>query len=426
MSAPAGSARSTTPQGVDFAQRGQLLTDTLARVQGAVARDARRARRRRRSRSDDDLLRAQAVAAGRRADVDRGHAARPQPRAPRATTATAGSRSWARRSRASPRARDGSARRGAPPGAIPPTCRCRRRCACERDDDGRPDLARSMATGARARRRGRDRHHRDVARVRARPAPTTPAVTRRIAGASTRRVSQEYGLTVLTPFDDYPIHQTSLPVAHPAIGDPNHYDRFWFNGYTEDFYFAAGMAVYPNRGIIDAAFAVVHDGVQRSVFASGRIPIDRGETRIGPLTIEVVEPLRVTRVVADAADLGIDADVTFTDAHRSRSRSRARRSPRARRRCMDSTRMTQWGHWSGRITTGGSRRRDRAHATAPRTGRGGCAQSARRRRRAPEIDVAADLLPVGADQLGRLLHALPLLRARQRRPVGRAARPCST
>ena len=81
------------------------------------------------------------------------------------------------------------------------------------------------------------------------------------------------------------------------------------------------MAVYPNRGIIDGAFAVVHDGVQRSVFASGRIPEDRSQTRIGPLTIDVVEPLRVTRVRVDAADLGIDADVTFTGAH-----GRARRA----------------------------------------------------------------------------------------------------
>src|SRR5450432_1744568 len=117
---------------------------------------------------------------------------------------------------------------------------------------------------------------------------------------------------VLTPFDDYPIHQTPLPLAHPATGDPNHYDRFWFNGYTENYYFAAGMAVYPNRGIIVGAFSVGKDGVQRSVSASGRIPADRGETRIGPLSIEVVEPLRTTRVRVDAADLGIDADVTFS------------------------------------------------------------------------------------------------------------------
>ena len=157
---------------------------------------------------------------------------------------------------------------------------------------------------------------------------------------------------MLTPFDDYPIHQTPLPIAHLVSGDPNHYDRFWFNGYTEDFYFASGMAVYPNRGIIDGAFAVVHDGVQRSVFASGRIPADRGETRVGPLTIEVVEPLRITRVRADAADLGIDADVTFT------ARTVALEEPRqtmaqGTKIIMDSTRMTQWGTWSGRINVAG-------------------------------------------------------------------------
>jgi hypothetical protein len=156
---------------------------------------------------------------------------------------------------------------------------------------------------------------------------------------------------MLTPFDDYPIHQTSLPVAHMASGDSNHYDRFWFNGYTEDFYFAAGMAVYPNRGIIDGAFAVVHGGIQRSVFASGRIPTDRTQTRIGPLSIEIVEPLRTMRVRAEAADLGIDADVTFT------ARTVALEEPRqmmtnGNRSMMDSTRLTQWGTWSGSITAG--------------------------------------------------------------------------
>jgi hypothetical protein len=157
---------------------------------------------------------------------------------------------------------------------------------------------------------------------------------------------------VLTPFDDYPVHQTPLPIAHAATGDPNHYDRFWFNGYTEDYYFAAGMAVYPNRGIIDAAFSIVADGVQRSVFASGRIPGDRSQTRIGPLTIDVVEPLRVTRLRVEAADLGIDADVTF------RARSHVLEEPRqtmtaGTRIVMDSTRMTQWGTWTGRIAAGG-------------------------------------------------------------------------
>jgi hypothetical protein len=159
---------------------------------------------------------------------------------------------------------------------------------------------------------------------------------------------------VLTPFDDYPIHQTSSPVAHPASGDPNHYDRYWFNGYTDDFYFAAGMALYPNRGIIDGAFAVVHEGVQRSVFASGRIPVDRTSTSIGPLRIDVVEPLRVTRVVLDRGEAGLDADVVFT------ARTVAHEEPRqvltsGTKTVMDSTRLTQWGTWSGSIGIGGTR-----------------------------------------------------------------------
>jgi hypothetical protein len=153
---------------------------------------------------------------------------------------------------------------------------------------------------------------------------------------------------MLTPYDDYPIHQTALPIAHMASGDPNHYDRFWFNGYTENYYFGIGMAVYPNRGIIDGAFSVVSDGVQRSVFASGRIPVDRTETKIGPLAIDILEPLRTMRVRCDAKDLGIEADVTFT------TRTVAYEEPRqtvtnGNKTAMDSTRLTQWGTWNGRI-----------------------------------------------------------------------------
>ena len=39
---------------------------------------------------------------------------------------------------------------------------------------------------------------------------------------------------MITPYDDYPIHQTAEPVAHPATGDPNHYDRYFCTGYTRD------------------------------------------------------------------------------------------------------------------------------------------------------------------------------------------------
>ena len=37
---------------------------------------------------------------------------------------------------------------------------------------------------------------------------------------------------VLSRFDEYPIHQTPAPLAHPASGDRNVYDRFFFNGFS--------------------------------------------------------------------------------------------------------------------------------------------------------------------------------------------------
>ena len=63
--------------------------------------------------------------------------------------------------------------------------------------------------------------------------------------------------------------------------------------------------------MIDAAFGVVHDGWQRSVFASGRLPLDPTRTQVGPISIEITEPLRVNRVRVDAAGHGITADLTF-------------------------------------------------------------------------------------------------------------------
>ena len=174
-----------------------------------------------------------------------------------------------------------------------------------------------------------------------------------LARRSTRVVALG-SVAVLTPFDDYPIHQTPLPVAHPVGGDPNHYDRYFFNGYTGDLYFAVAMGLYPNRGVIDAAFSVVHDGIQRSVFASARMPKDPGETRVGPLRIEIVEPLRVNRVVVDAPDHDLGADLTYE------ARTAAFQEPRQTRHqgnrvVMDATRLTQWGTWSGALETGGQR-----------------------------------------------------------------------
>lgn len=160
---------------------------------------------------------------------------------------------------------------------------------------------------------------------------------------------------MITPFDDFPIHQTAEPVAAPSTGDRNFYDRYFFNGYdtSGEFFFAVALGIYPNRRVIDASFSVVHAGVQRSVHASGRAPLDRGITVCGPVRVEVTEPLRRLRVLVDAPEHGLTADLAFT------ARTPAVQEPRTIMTSGvtvtgDYTRLTQWGSWRGTLTTGGA------------------------------------------------------------------------
>jgi hypothetical protein len=158
---------------------------------------------------------------------------------------------------------------------------------------------------------------------------------------------------MLTPYDDFPVHQTAEPVAVPASGDPNHYDRYFFNGYTGDgnVFFAAAMGHYPNRGVIDAAFSVVTAGIQRSVFASGLMPLDRS-TAVGPIGVEVEEPLRRLRLVVAPNDFGLTADLVF-DARTAAVAEPRTTAINGTRRTMDTTRLTQWGSWSGQLSVDG-------------------------------------------------------------------------
>jgi hypothetical protein len=171
-------------------------------------------------------------------------------------------------------------------------------------------------------------------------------------------------LAVLSGFDDYPIHQATVPVAQTATSDVNFYDRYFFNGYERDasLYFGLAMGLYPNRHVADAAFSVIHGGQQISVFTSQRAPVDRRDaTHLGPISIEIVEPLKAVRIVVDSAEHGVSAELMFT------SRSIAIEEPHywwrvGVRTVFDYTRFTQFGSWSGWIDLDGVR-----HEVAPAT-----------------------------------------------------------
>jgi hypothetical protein len=169
-----------------------------------------------------------------------------------------------------------------------------------------------------------------------------------------RRV--EDGQMVLTRGDDFPIHQTSEPIAYAGT-DRNFYDRYFFNGYglEGELFFAVAFGVYPHLNIADASFSMVDGGVQTSLHASRWLGMERMDLSVGPITIEVLEPLKRLKVTVDAPDKGLKAEIVFEGRAFPIEEPRfvRRQGPRV---FMDYTRLTQNGRWSGWVERDGARR----------------------------------------------------------------------
>jgi hypothetical protein len=140
----------------------------------------------------------------------------------------------------------------------------------------------------------------------------------------------------LTWGDDYPIHQTPEPVAYAGT-DRNFYDRYFFNGYApqgdgNDLFFAAAFGVYPHLNIADAAFCVMKDGKQVNLHASRWLKMERMDLTVGPIALDVLEPLRRLKLTVTAPEQG-SPPRSSSRAAPSRSRSRASCAATARARC---------------------------------------------------------------------------------------------
>ena len=159
---------------------------------------------------------------------------------------------------------------------------------------------------------------------------------------------------MLTKGDDYPIHQTPDPIAYAGT-DRNFYDRYFFNGYNPDGsdFFALAFGVYPHLNIADAHFSVLCGGTQHCLHTSRVLHMERMDLRVGPISIEVIEPLRRLRLLVEGE--GLAADLLFE------GRAFPVEEPRFTHRIgprsfMDYTRLTQNGSWTGWGEVDGERR----------------------------------------------------------------------
>lgn len=177
---------------------------------------------------------------------------------------------------------------------------------------------------------------------------------------------------MLTRGDDYPLHQTAEPIAFAGT-DRNFYDRYFFNGYLPggDGFFAVAFGVYPQLNVADAHFSCVRDGVQHCLHASRLLNGERMELSVGPIRIEVIEPLRTLRVIVETTE-GIGADLRFEGRHFPVEEPRFTRRI-GTRVLLDYTRLTQntrvsgWWEVDGRRQTmdGGWGTRDRSWGVRP-------------------------------------------------------------
>ena len=119
-----------------------------------------------------------------------------------------------------------------------------------------------------------------------------------------------------SPLDEYPVHQTPLPMDRVATSDRNFYDRCYLNLYDQsgDVFMVTGLGVYPNLGVIDA-YAAARTGDQvHSVRFSDALGDRSLDQQVGGYRIDVAEPLRQLDLHCQSPDGSLDFDLHWTAA----------------------------------------------------------------------------------------------------------------
>ena len=159
---------------------------------------------------------------------------------------------------------------------------------------------------------------------------------------------------MLSPLDDLPVHQVAQTMATVGTSDRNFYDRYYFSmhGSNDEFFLAAGIGQYPNLGVTDGFVAVAHGTTQTVVRSSRPLGLDRLDTAVGPLRVEVLEGLRRVRLVCDETD-GFALDVTWDAAIPAYEEPRMLLAAPHGRVLIDTMRFLQTGCWTGTMMLDG-------------------------------------------------------------------------
>ena len=159
--------------------------------------------------------------------------------------------------------------------------------------------------------------------------------------------------TMPSPLDEYPVHQTPLPMDRVATSDRNFYDRCYLNLHDQsgDVFMVTGLGVYPNLGVIDAYAAARTGDEIHSVRFSDALGERSLDQQVGGYRIDVAEPLRQLDLHCQSPDGSLDFDLHWTAAFPA-----VQEEPHlllaGRRPILDASRFCQMGRWSGQLKVG--------------------------------------------------------------------------
>ncbi|TFH40122.1 MAG: hypothetical protein E4G96_08070, partial [Chrysiogenales bacterium] len=122
---------------------------------------------------------------------------------------------------------------------------------------------------------------------------------------------------MLTRYDELLCHQTVETFDSVATSAREWTERIWFSAHdtSGEYQLIAGFGHYPNRNIMDAFVCFVIGGkTQYCVRASRVLRPGFDHVRVGPISYEVVEPLKRLRLSIAENDHGLSGEIDFIAA----------------------------------------------------------------------------------------------------------------
>ncbi len=117
--------------------------------------------------------------------------------------------------------------------------------------------------------------------------------------------------------DEFPFHQIAQTFAGVATGDPSWNDGHYVCAADRHGRVAltSNLRLYPNNDVMDGFVCLRHAGRQHNVRVSRRLRPDVEDLHVGPLRLEILQPLGAVRLVLEDNPIGIRLDLTCTTAN---------------------------------------------------------------------------------------------------------------